>query len=54
VDEGVEQAEATLDRLEEVGVDLADVSRTIEDEGITAFEKSFEDLLGALKEKASS
>lgn len=53
VDEGVEEAEATLDRLEEIGVDMADVSATIEDEGVAAFSKSYEDLLGALKEKAA-
>ena len=53
VDEGVDVAEATLDRIEEVGVEMADVSRTIEDEGVAAFKKSYEDLLEALEEKAS-
>ncbi len=47
------QAQATLDALGEVGVDLADVGRTLEDQGVAAFTKSFDELLGALDTKAA-
>jgi len=33
-------------------VDLADVARVLEDEGVAAFAKSFDELLGSLGEKA--
>jgi transaldolase len=32
-------------RLAEVGVDLADVTRVLEDEGVAAFSKSFDELI---------
>lgn len=54
VDEGVEEAKSTLDRIEELGVEMMDVSRTIEDEGVAVFTKSYDDLLAALNEKAAS
>lgn len=53
VDEKVEEAAETLDRLAQVGVDMADVSRTIEDAGIAAFAKSYDDVVEALREKAA-
>jgi transaldolase len=45
-------ARATLAAIEEVGVDLDDVGTRLEDEGVAAFEKSFDELLGTLSEKA--
>jgi len=53
VDADVDEAEATWRRLGEVGVDLADVSDTLEREGVTNFEKSFAELLDALQAKAA-
>jgi hypothetical protein len=35
-----------------VGVDLVDVGRVLEEEGVTAFAKSFDELIGALEAKA--
>lgn len=45
-------AQGVLDRLGEVGVDLEDVARTLEDEGVAAFAKSFDDLIATLASKA--
>ncbi len=53
VDADVDEAEATWRRLGEVGVDLADVSDTLEREGVTNFAKSFAELLDALQAKAA-
>ncbi len=52
VDADLAGAHAVLDRLAEVGVDLDDVGRQLEDEGVAAFSKSFDELLGSLTTKA--
>ena len=52
IDVGVAEARRTLAALEAVGVDLADVSRVLEAEGVTAFVKSFDELLDTLTEKS--
>jgi len=52
VDADVDAAETTWRRLGDVGVDLADVSETLEREGVTNFQKSFDELLDALRAKA--
>lgn len=54
VDDDLAGAHATIDALDEVGVDLADVTRTLEDEGVAAFSKSFDELLATLAGKARS
>ncbi len=41
-----------LDDLADVGVDLDDVTRTLEEEGVASFSKSFEELLASLETKA--
>jgi transaldolase len=46
-------AEAVLDAVTEVGVDLDDVGRVLEEQGVAAFAKSFDELLGALDTKAA-
>jgi transaldolase len=46
-------AQAVLDRLADVGVDLADVTRTLEEEGVASFSNSFDDLLDSLSAKAT-
>jgi len=47
-------AQAVLDAVEAAGVDLDEVGRVLEDEGVAAFAKSFDDLLGSLGEKAEA
>ncbi|MGO9197789.1 MAG: transaldolase [Acidimicrobiales bacterium] len=42
-----------LDALAEVGVDLADVACTLEDQGVTAFEKSFDEVGQRLENRAA-
>ena len=54
VDADVDGAKAVLASLAEVGVDLADVTATLETEGVASFSKSFDELLGALSAKADS
>jgi transaldolase len=48
-----EHARSVITRLADVGVDLADVARTLEDEGVTAFEKSFDEVGERLANKAA-
>jgi len=52
IDKDVEGAKAVLDGLAEVGVEMSDVSRQIEDEGVAAFAKSFDELIQVLNDKA--
>jgi transaldolase len=54
VDKTASQAEKVLDDLGEVGVDMADVSQRLEDEGVAAFAKSFDELLQRLTDKANT
>ena len=49
-----EAARATLGALEDVGIDFEDVSKTLEDEGVASFAKSFDELLSSLGDKASA
>ena len=52
VDADVDQAEAAWKGLTAVGVDLDDVADKLEREGVASFQKSFDELLGALGAKA--
>ena len=54
VDQGVDEASAVLDQLAAVGIDLGDVARVLEDEGVSAFVKSFDELIQALTDKAAT
>ncbi len=54
VDADPEGAKAALERLEEAGIDFADVAQTLEDEGVASFKKSFDELLQTLSDKAAS
>jgi transaldolase len=54
LDRDVEEAREDLARAAEIGVDLADVSRTLEEEGVASFTKSFDELLQRLADKAHS
>ena len=53
VDADLEAAQATLDALAEVGVDLDDVAEVLEEQGVAAFAKAFDELIGALDAKAA-
>jgi transaldolase len=53
IDGGVDDAQAVLDGLAPVGVDLHDVGRVLEEEGVATFVKSFDELIGALETKAA-
>ncbi|MBA3289416.1 MAG: transaldolase [Acidimicrobiia bacterium] len=53
VDADVDAAQAVWDGLAAAGVDLADVGATLESEGVASFAKSFDELLGALEDKAA-
>jgi len=54
VDADAAGAHRTLERLAEVGIDMADVAKTLEDEGVASFSKSFDELIQALSDKANS
>ena len=46
-------AQATLDAISAVGVDLDDVSRVLEDQGVSTFAKSFDELITSLEAKSA-
>jgi transaldolase len=52
VDADVDAAAKTLDDIAAVGVDLDDVSRVLEDQGVASFAKSFDELITSLSAKA--
>ena len=52
LDENLDLAMRQLAELASLGIDLTEVTRQLEVEGADAFEKSFDSLLGALKEAA--
>jgi transaldolase len=54
VDVDTAGAKAHLERLGEIGVDMADVARTLEEEGVASFSKSFEELMQSLTDKANA
>ena len=49
---GIDEAAEVLDRIAAAGVDLEAVTAQLEDEGVAAFAKSFDELLGVLGDKA--
>jgi transaldolase len=53
VDADLGLAHDTMRRLAAVGIDLDDVGLTLEDEGVAAFERSFQSVLGELATRAS-
>ena len=54
VDDDIAGARGVMAQLTAVGVDIDDVTRLLEDEGVAAFEKSFDELLTVLATKAAS
>lgn len=53
INKDLDQAHQVMDDLARVGVDMADVGRTLEEEGVASFSKSFDELMGTLQEKAA-
>jgi transaldolase len=53
VDADFAAAQDVVDRVSAVGVDLDDVARVLEDEGVAAFSKSFDELITTLEAKAA-
>jgi transaldolase len=53
VDADPAAARATFDAISTVGVDLDDVSRVLEDQGVASFAKSFDELITTLSSKAA-
>ncbi len=53
IDRAADEARADLDALEVAGIHMADVSAQLEDEGVAAFSKSYDELLQALEDKAN-
>jgi transaldolase len=51
LDQGIDEARWTLDRLAEAGVDYDDVTETLEREGVETFVASFAELLDAITAK---
>ncbi len=54
VDEDVDEAAAQWQALADVGVDIDDVAEKLEREGVASFQKSFDELLQALDDKAAT
>ena len=53
VDADLDQAQAAWRGLADVGIDLDDVGDTLEREGVSSFQKSFDELLATLETKAT-
>jgi len=53
VDEGIHVAEGVFESLERIGIDVEDVARVLEEEGVASFSKSFDELIGALERKSA-
>jgi transaldolase len=53
VDEGIHVAEGVFESLEAIGIDMEDVGRVLEEEGVASFSKSFDELISALERKSA-
>jgi transaldolase len=53
VDADMDQVDAVWKGLADVGIDMDDVADTLEREGVSSFEKSFDELLDALQAKSA-
>jgi transaldolase len=52
LEQGIDEAQRTFERIAEVGVDYDDVTRTLEREGVEKFADSFAELLEGIRGKA--
>ena len=48
------RAQSILDAVAAIGIDLESVAHTLEEEGVAAFVKSFDELIASLTAKADS
>jgi transaldolase len=53
VDDGIHVAEGVYESLERIGIDMEDVARVLEEEGVASFSKSFDELISALERKSA-
>jgi transaldolase len=53
VDADVDESRAIWAKLADIGIDMADVAEQLEREGVSSFQKSFDELLSALEAKAA-
>ncbi len=53
VEQGLDEAEAVFDDLQRVGIDMDDVGRVLEEEGVAAFSKAYDEAVATLQEKAA-
>ena len=51
IEQGLDEAGALFDELAEAGVDVDDVTRVLEEEGVQKFSDSFDELLEGIREK---
>jgi transaldolase / glucose-6-phosphate isomerase len=51
---GLEEARATVAKLAEIGIDLAQVTQQLQDEGVKAFADSFESLMASITSKRAT
>jgi transaldolase len=54
VDAAPAESAAALARLAGLGIDMGDVAKTLEDEGVASFAKSFDELMQSLTDKANA
>ncbi len=54
IDDGVDEARAVLDGSARLGVDIDEVAQQLETEGVASFERSFDELMHALKKKVAA
>lgn len=54
IDSDIDGAQRVMADLASMGVDMDDVTQQLEEEGVAAFEKSFDELLGVLGSKAAT
>ena len=54
IDQGADEAQVLFDQLAALGIDMDDVSRTLEEEGVATFAKSFDELMTTLETKADA
>ena len=52
IEEGADEAQATLDKVAELGIDMDEVTQKLEDEGVDKFIKPFESLMNTLRDAA--
>ena len=52
IDSGLDEAQHALERIAAIGIDMVDVGRTLEDNGVATFHESFAGVLKTLDSKA--